>query len=76
MDAEVDCGVVVLVGVWEGGPPPPCNDLEDDAVSVQVGNPVSFVEVVRGGAFPPLVNLPNDEMRRFGSKNPPSMENF
>ena len=68
-DAEVDCGVGV--GVWDGGTPP-CNDLEDVAVKVQTGAPV-FVILV--GVFPFLDNLPNEDILRFWSKNPPEINN-
>ena len=69
-EAEVDWGVGV--GVCEGGTPP-CNDLDDVAVNVHTGAP-ALVTLV--GAFPPLVNLPNEEIRRFGSKNPPGIANL
>ena len=69
-DVEVDCGVGV--GVWEGWPPP-CNDRDDVAVKVQTGAPASVTLVE---AFPPLANLPNEDILRFWSKKPPEITQF
>ena len=67
MEAEVDCGVAVF---WDEGPPPPCKDIEEDvAVIVHDGIP-GLGDEEATDAFP-LVNLPNEEIRRLGSRKPP-----